>query len=35
MNVGLDNIFVNHINTTTNLQPTYTITSLQQLKNIF
>lgn len=35
MNVGLDNIFVNHINTTTNLQPTYTITSLHQLKNIF
>lgn len=35
MNVGLDNIFVNHINTTTSLQPTYTITGLQQLKNIF
>ncbi len=35
MNVGMDNIFVNHINTTTLLQPTYTITNLQQLTTIF
>jgi putative hydrolase of the HAD superfamily len=35
MNVGMDNIFVNHILTTTTLQPTYTITNLSELKVIF
>jgi putative hydrolase of the HAD superfamily len=35
MNVGIDNIFVNHTNVTTSLNPTYTITSLNQLKAIF
>ena len=35
MNVGMDNIFVNHILTTTTLQPTYTITDLSELKAIF
>ncbi len=35
MNVGMDNIFVNHINATTSLQPTYTVTHLEQLAAIF
>ena len=35
MNAGMDNIFVNHIHTTTTLQPTYTITDLSELKAIF
>ena len=35
INVGMDNIFVNHIHTTTTLQPTYTITDLSELKVIF
>ena len=35
MNAGMDNIFVNHINTTTLLQPTYTVTNLKQLTTIF
>jgi putative hydrolase of the HAD superfamily len=35
INAGLDNVFVNHINTTTALTPTYTITNLKQLKSIF
>ena len=35
MNVGMDNIFVNHIHTITTLKPTYTITDLSELKIIF
>ena len=35
MNAGMDSIFVNHINATTLLKPTYTITHLDQLENIF
>ncbi len=35
MNVGMDNIFVNHVQATTTLLPTYTVTSLDQLKSIF
>ena len=35
INAGMDNIFVNHIHTTTALQPTYTITDLSELKVIF
>jgi putative hydrolase of the HAD superfamily len=35
MNIGMDNIFVNHINISTALQPTYTITNLSELKIIF
>jgi putative hydrolase of the HAD superfamily len=35
MNIGMDNIFVNHIHTTTTLLPTYTITDLSELKAIF
>lgn len=32
---GLDTIFVNHINATTDISPTYTISHLNQLENIF
>ena len=35
INAGMDNIFVNHINVTTTLHPTYTIKSLKELKSIF
>lgn len=35
MNVGMDNIFVNHIHVSTTMKPTYTVTSLKELKNIF
>ncbi|MFT3681883.1 MAG: YjjG family noncanonical pyrimidine nucleotidase [Ferruginibacter sp.] len=35
MNAGMDNIFVNHLHTSTTLKPTYTVTSLQQLTSIF
>jgi len=35
MNAGWDTIFVNHIQTTTSINPTYTITHLNELENIF
>lgn len=35
MNAGMDSIFVNHINATTELKPTYTISHLKELENIF
>lgn len=35
INAGMDSIFVNHINATTLIKPTYTITHLQQLEEIF
>ena len=35
MNAGMDNIFVNHIHTKTELKPTFTVTHLNQLENIF
>jgi len=35
MNAGMDNIFVNHVNVTTLLKPTYTVKSLNELKSIF
>lgn len=35
MNAGMDNIFVNHIQTTTTLTPTYTVNNLRELKTIF
>ncbi|MEP7237831.1 MAG: YjjG family noncanonical pyrimidine nucleotidase [Ferruginibacter sp.] len=35
MNAGMDTIFVNHINAVAGIKPTYTITHLQQLENIF
>lgn len=35
INVGMDCIFVNHINTTTDKKPTFTITHLKELESIF
>ncbi len=35
MNAGMDNIFVNHLHTTTTLRPTYTVNNLRELKTIF
>jgi len=35
MNAGMDTVFVNHINATTTLKPTYIITHLDQLESIF
>ncbi len=35
INIGMDCVFVNHINATTSLQPTYTVTHLKQLEDIF
>jgi putative hydrolase of the HAD superfamily len=35
MNAGMDSIFVNHINASTTLKPTYTVTHLNELEQIF
>jgi putative hydrolase of the HAD superfamily len=35
MNAGMDNIFVNHTQAITELNPTFTVTHLNQLENIF
>jgi putative hydrolase of the HAD superfamily len=35
MNAGMDSIFVNHINATTDIKPTYIITHLKELELIF
>ena len=35
MNAGMDTVFVNHINAVTSIKPTYTVTHLQQLEDIF
>jgi putative hydrolase of the HAD superfamily len=35
INAGMDCIFVNHINATTPMQPTFTVTHLKQLEEIF
>lgn len=35
MNAGMDTVFVNHINATTTINPTYTVTHLNQLEKIF
>lgn len=35
MNAGIDCIFVNHINASTHLNPTFTISHLQELETIF
>ncbi|MDQ6723324.1 MAG: YjjG family noncanonical pyrimidine nucleotidase [Thermoproteota archaeon] len=35
MNAGMDTVFVNHINASTELKPTYTIYHLQELESIF
>jgi len=34
MNAGMDNVFVNHIDVTTDKKPTYTVTHLQELESI-
>ena len=34
MNAGMDNVFVNHIDATTDKKPTYTVTHLKELENI-
>jgi len=34
-NIGLDTVFVNHLQISTDVKPTYTITHLQQLEDIF
>jgi len=35
INAGMDSVFVNHIQATTQLQPTYTVTHLRELESIF
>lgn len=35
MNAGMDTVYVNHINAIAVIQPTYTVTHLQQLESIF
>ena len=35
INAGLDTVFVNHLNTTPHIQPTYTVYHLQELEQIF
>ncbi|MGZ8553821.1 MAG: YjjG family noncanonical pyrimidine nucleotidase [Chitinophagaceae bacterium] len=35
INAGIDQVFVNHAGIVTNIKPTYTITSLKQLEEIF
>ena len=35
MNAGMDSIFVNHINATTEIKPTYIVTHLKELEDIF
>jgi len=35
MNAGMDTVFVNHINAVTTLNPTFTVTHLDQLEGIF
>nr|MBU9936959.1 HAD-IA family hydrolase [Ferruginibacter sp.] len=35
MNAGMDSVFVNHINAVTELKPTYTVTHLKELEDIF
>ncbi|MFZ4769626.1 MAG: YjjG family noncanonical pyrimidine nucleotidase [Ferruginibacter sp.] len=35
MNAGMDSIFVNHINAATDINPTYTVTHLKELEQIF
>lgn len=35
INAGMDSVFVNHVNATTDLQPTYIISHLRELEDIF
>jgi len=34
-NAGIDQVFVNHIGITSDIKPTYTVTSLKELEEIF
>lgn len=34
INAGMDTVFVNHLNIKTNVQPTFSVTHLQQIENI-
>jgi putative hydrolase of the HAD superfamily len=34
-NAGMDQVYVNHINKEPVIQPTYTVSSLKELENIF
>ena len=35
LNAGMDSVFVNHINAVSHIQPTYTVTHLRELEQIF
>jgi len=35
MNAGIDQVFINHSNIVTDIEPTYTVTSLKELEEIF
>ncbi|HWC53583.1 MAG TPA: YjjG family noncanonical pyrimidine nucleotidase [Chitinophagaceae bacterium] len=35
MNAGMDQVFVNHLNITTEIKPTYTVHSLKEMETIF
>lgn len=35
MNAGIDQVFINHLNIEPSIKPTYTVTSLKQLEEIF
>jgi putative hydrolase of the HAD superfamily len=35
MNAGIDQVFVNHLNTPVTINPTYTVYSLKELEEIF
>ncbi|MBO9657605.1 MAG: YjjG family noncanonical pyrimidine nucleotidase [Chitinophagaceae bacterium] len=35
INAGMDQVFVNHLGITPDIKPTYTVTSLKELENIF
>jgi len=35
MNAGIDQVFINHYNIVTDIQPTFTVNSLKELENIF
>ena len=35
MNAGIDQVFVNHTGITTDVKPTYTVSSLKELEEIF
>jgi putative hydrolase of the HAD superfamily len=35
INAGIDQVFVNHTGITSDIKPTYTVTSLKELEEIF